>query len=285
MQCFDDWLAELIERAQLPPDFGTVAEQICRPLVLRIQEARRGPGFLVGLCGAQGSGKSTISTVLGEMLHRAGLSVAVLSLDDLYLTAAERQGLASNVHPLLATRGVPGTHDLGLGVRVIAALSKPGSVALPRFDKAVDDRLTQSSWPVVQAPVDVILLEGWCVGARAQAAQDLIHPVNELERLEDPELIWRTYVNQALAGPYRGLFDQLDLLVLLAAPSFDVVLAWRQEQEAKLRARVADAGQVMSDEAVVRFVAHYERITRWILQDMPDRADIVIRLNDQRRPI
>ena len=285
MVSFDDWLAGLIEQAQLPPDFGTVAEQICRPLLLRIQEVRRGLGFLVGLCGAQGSGKSTLSMVLAEMLRRAGLSVAVMSLDDLYLTRSQRRDLATNVHPLLATRGVPGTHNLTLGEQVLAALSRPGVVALPRFDKAADDRLAPSVWPVVQGPVDVILLEGWCVGARAQPAEALINPLNDLERLEDPELIWRNYVNQALAGPYRALFDRLDLLVLLAAPSFDVVLAWRQEQEAKLRARVADAGHVMSDEAVVRFVAHYERITRWILQDMPDRADIVIRLDAQRRPI
>ena len=285
MQSLDDWLAELIERAQLPSDFGAVAKRICSPILSRMQEARREPGYLVGLCGAQGSGKSTLSLVLAEMLRRAGLSVAVLSIDDLYLTRAQRQSLASEVHPLLATRGVPGTHDLGLGSRVITALSKPGSVALPRFDKAVDDRLEQSSWPVAQGPVDVILLEGWCVGARAQAAQDLTHPANELERLEDPQMIWRTFVNQALAGPYRGFFDRLDLLVLLAAPSFDVVLAWRQEQEAKLRARAADAEHVMSDEAVMRFVAHYERITRWILQDMPDRADVVIRLDVQRKPL
>ena len=285
MVSFDDWLAELIAQAHLPTDFGAVAKQVCSPLLSRIQDARRGPGYLVGLCGAQGSGKSTLSLVLAEMLRRAGRSVAVLSLDDLYLTRAQRQGLASDVHPLLATRGVPGTHDIALGTQVISALSGVGSVALPRFDKALDDRVPQSDWPVVQGPVDVILLEGWCVGARAQAAQDLIPPINELERLEDPELVWRSYVNQALVGPYRAVFDRLDLLVLLAAPSFDVVLAWRQEQEAKLRARVADTGHVMSDEAVVRFVAHYERITRWILQDMPGRADIVIRLNAQRRSL
>lgn len=285
MQSMDDWLAQLIAQAQLPPDYGAKAKQICEPLVSRIQDAGRRPGFLVGLCGAQGSGKSTLSLVLAEMLRREGLRVAVLSLDDLYLTRTQRQVLATDVHPLLATRGVPGTHDLALGSQVIAALARPASVALPRFDKAADDRFARSAWPVVQGPVDVILLEGWCVGARAQAAQDLIPPINELERLEDPDLVWRSYVNLALVGPYRALFDRLDLLVLLAAPSFDVVLAWRQEQEAKLRARVADTGHVMSDEAVVRFVAHYERITRWILQDMPGRADIVIRLNAQRRSL
>ena len=285
MVSFDDWLAELIAQAQLPSDFGAVAKQVCSPLLSRIQEVRRGPGFLVGLCGAQGSGKSTLTAVLAEMLHRAGLSVAVLSLDDLYLTRAQRQGLASDVHPLLATRGVPGTHDIALGTQVISALSGVGSVALPRFDKALDDRVPQTDWPVVHGPVDVIVLEGWCVGARAEPADGLMTPVNDLERLEDPDLVWRSYVNQALDGTYRALFDQLDLLVLLAAPSFEVVVAWRQEQEAKLRARVADTGHVMSDEAVVRFVAHYERITRWILQDMPDRAEVVIHLDTQRNPI
>ncbi|HEX5377408.1 MAG TPA: kinase, partial [Phenylobacterium sp.] len=151
------------------------------------------------------------------------------------------------------------------------------------------DRRPESQWTRVLAPVDVILFEGWCVGARPQPPQALAEPINALERLEDPEGRWRAYANDALAGPYRALFDRLDLFVLLQAPSFEVVLEWRREQERKLRERLAregaDPGRAMSDEAVARFIAHYERITRWILDEAPGRADIVVRLDAGRRAV
>lgn len=283
------WLDDFIAREQLPPDFAGRALAICEPLAARIVAEGKGPGFLVGICGTQASGKSTLTAVLRHLLEGRGLRVASLSLDDLYLTHAQRAQLAARVHPLLATRGVPGTHDMVLGGQVLAALKGQGEVALPSFDKASDDRRPVIDWPRVPAPVDVILLEGWCVGTRPQPLADLVAPVNALEREEDPDGVWRAFANDALAGPYREFFDRLDLFVLLQAPSFEVVLAWRREQEAKLRARLASAGadpaRSMGDEAVARFIAHYERITRWILQEAPARADIVVRLDAQRRSI
>jgi D-glycerate 3-kinase len=285
----DDWLDGFMAREHLPPAFAETARAVCEPLAARIAEAARGPGFTVGICGTQASGKSTLTAVLARLLQDRGLTVAVLSVDDLYLTRAERARLAADVHPLLATRGVPGTHDVALGAAVLDALKVAGEVALPSFDKAADDRRPSAEWPRVRAPVDVILFEGWCVGARPQPAQALSRPVNALERDEDPDGAWRAYANNALAGPYRALFDRLDLFVLLQAPSFEVVLDWRREQERKLRERLAREGvgasSAMGDEAVARFIAHYERITRWILQEAPGRADVVIRLDAGRRPI
>jgi D-glycerate 3-kinase len=285
----DDWLDDFMAREQLPPAFGETVRAVCEPLAARIAQAARGPGFTVGICGTQASGKSTLTAVVARRLRDRGLTVAVLSLDDLYLTRAERARLAAEVHPLLATRGVPGTHDVALGARVLDALKRAGEVSLPSFDKATDDRRALADWPRVQAPVDVILFEGWCVGARPLPAGALVDPVNALEREEDPNGLWRAYANDALAGPYRALFDRLDLFVLLQAPSFEVVLDWRREQERKLRERLAREGSgaanAMGDEAVARCIAHYERITRWILQEAPDRADVVIRLDAQRRPL
>ena len=285
----DDWLSRFIADESLPASYADTVRAICAPLAARIAQEAGRAGFTVGLCGSQASGKSTLTAVLARLLRERGMTVGVLSLDDLYLTRAERQGLAREVHPLLATRGVPGTHDVALGVEVLDALARPGETRVPRFDKAVDDRRPPGAWEPVQGPVDLILFEGWCVGAKAQPAEALAGPVNDLERLEDPDGRWRTHVNAALAGPYQDLFGRLDRLVMLQAPGFETVLAWRQEQERKLRDRLARTGagpgRAMSDGGVARFIAHYERLTRWILAEMPGRADVVIALDAARRPV
>lgn len=259
---------------------------------LSAREARPGQMVVLGLCGAQGSGKSTTAHVVQYALDElAGLSVATLSLDDLYLSRAARATLARDVHPLFATRGVPGTHDVGRGLAVIERLASagPGTITcLPRFDKATDEPLPANAEPQVVGRPDVLLFEGWCVGARAEDPAALAALVNALERVEDPEGRWRGYVNAQLAGAYQRLYGCIDRLVLLRAPRFECVVAWRQEQEHKLAARVRAAGsagatlRVMSDAEVARFVMHYERVTRHVIADMPAYADLVVELNDAR---
>jgi D-glycerate 3-kinase len=244
---------------------------------------RLGNGLLVvGLCGAQGSGKSTLAAGLAALFEREGVPAAILSIDDLYRTKAEREALARIVHPLLRTRGVPGTHDVALGLSVIETLAAGRPCPLPRFDKATDDRAPSPRWDVAPAGTRLLILEGWCVGARPQPEAALIDPVNALERDEDPEAIWRRHVNAELAGAYRGLFGRLDLLVLLAAPGFDIVLRWRIEQEHALR---HGHGGGMSDAEIARFIQHYERLTRHILAEMPGRADLTIPLAEDRAPL
>jgi D-glycerate 3-kinase len=142
----------------------------------------------------------------------------------------------------------------------------------------VDDRAPLDQWEHAPADTRLLILEGWCVGARPQSAEALVDPVNDLERDEDPTGVWRHHVNDQLAGPYRALFDRLDALILLAAPGFEVVLRWRIEQEQALRAR----GQGMSDAQIARFIQHYERLTRHILGDMPHYADLTLPLNEDR---
>ena len=236
--------------------------------------------LVVGICGAQGSGKSTLAIALASRLDQQGTACAVLSLDDLYLTRAERAQLGRDVHPLLATRGVPGTHDVALGMAVIAALERGEPAKLPRFDKGRDDRADEAGWPCAPPRTRVLLLEGWCAGAAPQPASALAEPVNALEELEDPDLIWRSYANAALTGSYRQLFARIDLLVLLAAPGWDVVARWREEQEQVLR--TAAAPRAMDPPEIARFIQHYERLTRWILAEMPSRADITVRLGPHR---
>lgn len=244
--------------------------------------------LIVGICGAQGSGKSTLARHLAEELEDAGYRAAILSLDDLYLPRAARQALAETVHPMFATRGVPGTHDVALGLRVLDALKAGQPVRLPRFDKSADNPLPEGDWPLVEA-ADVILFEGWCVGARPQDSGDLIQPINDLEADRDPDGTWRRAVNDALKGPYQDLFGRLDRLILLAAPDFHTVQDWRTQQEHGLREQLKREGKVgtrvMSDAEVAVFIRFYERLTRHVLREMPHRADLTLWLDAGRRVI
>lgn len=284
-------IAAFMAQARLPPRFADLAARLHVPLAARIAQAAAGHDapLLVGLCAPQGAGKSTLTALVTRLLRHRGMKTANLSLDDLYLTHAERLGLGRTVHPLLRTRGVPGTHDIALGLEVLEALARPGRVLLPRFEKAADDRAQVSDFEPFEGPARVILLEGWCVGAQAQPEAALADPVNALERDEDAAGVWRGFANAALAGPYRALFDRIDLLVAMTAPDFATVRAWRGQQEQRLRQDLAAQGRdpelAMDEKALDRFVAHYQRLTEWIARDLPPRADIAIRLDADREPV
>ncbi len=235
---------------------------------------------VMGINGAQGSGKSTATLYLQLILQQAfDRRVCGLSIDDIYKTKAERQAMAQEVHPLFATRGVPGTHDIELGYDLISALQHAGAndkTWITRFDKANDDRCRTEDYDVHQGPVDLVLLEGWCVGAVAQTDDALSKAINALEAEEDTERYWRRFVNQQLAEPYQKLFGLIDFLLMLKIPSFAKVYEWRGLQEQKLAA--SSNANVMSNDSLLRFIMHYERLTRFMLDEMPSRADVVISL-------
>lgn len=277
----------LLHSMQINENISAQLQQIYLPLAAKIEERFKqfGKTLVVGVNGAQGSGKSTLCTLL-EMVLREGfdLSTVSISIDDLYKTRVERRRLSESIHPLLQTRGVPGTHDTVLGGRILSELRQPtagGTVRLPVFDKAIDDRLPEEQSRIVTTPVDVVLFEGWCVGAHPQPESALMAPVNDLETNEDRDCFWRRYVNQHLATSYADLFSHLDLLIMLKIPSFDCVYEWRSLQERKLANNASDrpVSHIMDDKALRRFIMHYERLTRFILEDMPQRADIVLTLN------
>ena len=259
-----------------------------RTLAMWLAElARRAPCPVVGLQGAQGSGKTTVARFLQRQLaDQHGLTAAVLSLDDCYLPREARQGLAVDVHPLLATRGVPGTHDVALGRAVLDRLRqlKPDeSMRLPRFSKADDDRASVDAGASVTGPIDLILFEGWCVGVPAQPAAEIAVPVNALEADDDRDGRWRTWVNERLATDYTRWFAAIDAIIVLQAPSFDVIHRWRwqQEQETARTARRSGAG-LMTEDALRRFIQHYQRLTEHAMRVLPARADVVVELRDDR---
>lgn len=282
-QIYDELLKTFIADHQLPDSYLDTAHRWFVPLAESMAgRVPSGKLRVIGIVGSQGSGKSTLADLLERLFtDLSGLQVASLSLDDFYRTRSERERLARDVHPLLATRGVPGTHDVELAVRTIQQLLHgEGEVRIPRFDKSLDDRRPESRWDRRTAPVDAVILEGWCLAAESEDAAALGAPINRLEAEEDPEGIWRRYVNNRLGAEYPALFRLIDELVMLKAPGFDCVYQWRLQQESKLARRPGD--HVMSEEQLRRFVEHFERITRNCLRTLPTRADLVYELNGRQ---
>ena len=267
----------MVNDAHLAPRRGFPDETVAAVLA----DALAGPARVYGICGLQGSGKSTLAVQLVEAAAARGLRAVALSLDDFYLDRPQRQQLAREVHPLLATRGPPGTHDLALACATLDALRARLPVPLPRFDKRTDRRLPRRRWR--QAPgVDLAFFEGWCLGVAPEAEPALADPVNALEREDDADGRWRRWCNAALARDYPALWRRIDRLLFLRPPGFEVVPEWRWQQEHALAP--GDPGRGMDRAQLARFVQHYERISRQALRMLPRTADAVLPLDAQRRP-
>lgn len=244
------------------------------------------------ISGLQGSGKSTLAAQLASAAAERGLYLACVSIDDFYLDLDARQRLARQVHPLLATRGPPGTHDLALAIDTLDALRRGVPVRLPRFDKARDRRLPMAQWPWVTR-LDLVVLEGWFLATPAEPEPALAAPINTLERDEDPDGRWRRWCNRALAGDYPPLWQRIDRLLFLQPPGFEVVPDWRWQQERSLQ-QLSDQGPDqgpdhhpagMTRPQLERFVQHFERVSRQALRTLPAIADLTLRLDRDRRPV
>ena len=281
-------LSAFLSQEQLPDSFSEFIHRWYLPLVNRLLtlHQQHGPGLIVGISGAQGTGKSTLTKILTLILQQQNLNVANLSLDDFYLSQHHRAELAKQVHPLLATRGVPGTHDLQLMTELFKTLTdadSSGSVHLPKFDKSQDDPKPELEWETISLPADVILFEGWFVGLAPQDEAELLNPINQLESVQDPQGIWRRHVNQCLQD-YQALFDSIDFLLMLKAPSFDCVFKWRSLQEEKLASNLTGTDNRIMDQATLgHFIQHFERLTRHGLTYLPTRADQVFNLDEHHQ--
>ena len=230
----------------------------------------------LAITGSQGTGKTTMAQALQVLLQvQYARNAVIVSLDDFYMSRVDRQRLGDQVHPLLKTRGVPGTHDLESMRKVLEDLRAGGPVELPVFDKARDDRAEASQ--SVTSP-DIVICEGWCWGARPEAEESLKVPLNSLESERDPDGHWRHYVNHRLRD-YQSVFDQ-DFTVFLQVPSLNQVFLWRWQQEQDMARRVGTAGS-MNQQQVREFIQFYERLTRWMLLDMPKRSDLTVTLNKE----
>ena len=234
----------------------------------------------VGISGSQGSGKTTLTRALAEILtQQHALRVVQFSIDDIYKTKAERAAMAKEVHPLFATRTLPGTHDIGLGLEVFASLKQGGETAIPYFDKSVDDRSPQTGWTIFKGQPDVILFEGWCLGAQpAEDEAELDIPLNDFERAYDPDGTWRQAIDLYLRCDYPALWHEIDKLIFIKIPSFESVFRWRKQQEAETFAHAPEQG--MSDNDIRRFTGQAERITRRNLDTLPAKADMTLHIGE-----
>lgn len=259
------------------------------------QKAHVGQGSLiVGVGGAQGCGKTTFCSVISRILNKGfDLNCVVISLDDLYSTRHDRMKFAGQTTPMFSVRGVPGTHDVKLALNLFDRMKnlKEGEVMkFPLFDKSIDDRKSVHLWKEVHGPVDVVLFEGWCVGAPPMT-EGLDLPMNALEKNMDAQGVWRHRVNQFLNEEYKALFSKIDLMTWMQAPDYDVVYHWRNKQERMLERHLHDIHgilldtidlKVMSSDALLEFMQYYERLTRHMLSVMPNRADVLFTLNNEQ---
>ena len=240
--------------------------------------------LIIGLAGGQGSGKTTISSILTLILQKYfKLNVFKVSIDDFYKTRKDRKLLSKNKHPLLMTRGVPGTHDIDLMLKFFKKVKskKFKYIEVPKFNKATDDRCKKSLWYKLKSKPDVVIFEGWCVGARAQKISQLKKPINSLEKVYDQGIEWRSYVNNQLKTKYKVLFKQLDGLIYLKAKNFNLLKNWRLKQERKLWLNTKNKKnlKIMSSEDVINFMQTYQRITQKMFKDAIKTSSIIMNLN------
>jgi D-glycerate 3-kinase len=288
------WQQGFLHAHQLDERYLSIAQRWFNPLATNLANfhATASRPILLAVNGCQGSGKSTLAAYLVAALEHQHQRVAVsLSLDDFYCTQARRRELAQTIHPLFATRGVPGTHDMALLNKTLDALlsagtgTDPGSVInIPEFNKAIDDRLPESSWALKKGEVDIVILEGWCLGVCPESEQQLASPVNALEEQEDPDGIWRCYVNHVIKEQFLPLYQRVDQWLMLQASSFECVYRWRLEQEQKLANSLSrrERSKVMSEKEIARFIRYYQRLTQRCLGDLPRRVHYLYQLGADR---
>ena len=251
-------------------------------------KARKKNPYLVGLTGGQGTGKTTISSILSIILKKYfKLNVFVISIDDFYKTRKERFLLSKKIHPSLMTRGVPGTHDINVMLDFFkkAKSKKFKSLKLPKFNKAIDDRYKKKFWYSIKKRPDVIIFEGWCVGAKAEKNNTLKKAINSLEKMDDKKLIWRKYVNNQLKLKYKKLYNQLNCLLFLKAKNFSLLQEWRLKQEKKLWLKNSKSSnnKIMNKKDVFKFMQTYQRVTNNMLRYAPKYASIILNLNSNHQ--
>ena len=240
--------------------------------------------LIIGLSGGQGSGKSTMAQILKIILRdKFSLSVVCFSIDDFYKTKKERVLMSQKVHPLFLTRGVPGTHDHKMIYSSLKNLKSKNfkSLRIPQFDKSRDNRKNKKNWIKIKKKPNIIIFEGWCLGAKPQTFHDLKKPVNLLEKKRDSNKSWRIKVNEELKSNYKKIFKLIDNLIYLKVPSYNHVLKWRLLQEKKLRYS-NKSKNVMNNKQIKNFIMHFERVTKSMMKNIK-KNDVIINLDNQHK--
>jgi len=241
--------------------------------------------IIVGLSGGQGSGKTTIAKILKILLkQKYNFEVVCFSIDDFYKTLDERKKKSKKIHPLFLTRGVPGTHDILLLKKSLTNIKKKlfKPFFIPRFDKSTDDRYPRNKWLKIKKKPDIVIFEGWCVGAKHQKDKQLKKSINKLEKKHDIKLKWRKKVNNELKSSYKEVFNLINKLIFLQVPSFNYVYKWRLLQEKKLKL-TKFGNKIMTKDQIKNFIMFYERITKQMIKDLNLKANIVVKIDTRHR--
>ena len=246
---------------------------------------KKGETLILGFSGAQGSGKTTVTGIIKIILKKFfKREIYVSSIDDFYKTLKDRNKMSYAIHPLFKTRGVPGTHDINLVKRFFNFIKKKKfkKFMLPKFDKSTDDRLKKKYWLNIKKRPAIVILEGWCVGAKPQINSSLKKPINILEKHEDQNLIWRKYVNNKLKNEYKKVFAMIDYLIFMKIPNFKMVFKWRLLQEIKLKRKLHHKKKTMSYSTIKKFIMFYQRITLQMIKDLNKSASIIMLLKNNQ---
>ena len=248
------------------------------PIIKHINESKDNK-FIIS--GPQGSGKTTISKLLKVVIEKIyKKKVMVLSIDDYYLSKKKRIELSKKVHPLLITRGVPGTHNIKkLKDHINQFIQNSFPIRSLTFNKLTDDVLKKRR---IIKNADILLLEGWCCGSKPITNKYLHKNINDLERRLDNKNIWRSYYNSFLKKEYSELFSKFKKKIYIKPPSFIHILEWRYKQE-KQNALKERKKNSMSKKELKYFIQHYEKQTKWMIKTMPAEASMVIKIDKNQK--
>ena len=253
-----------------------------------VDKANKSNPYFVGLSGGQGTGKTTMSSIITIILRKYfKKKVFKISIDDFYKTKKERFLLSKKIHPLLMTRGVPGTHDINILLDFFKKVKKKRfkPIKLPKFNKAIDDRYNKKFWHLIKKRPDIVIFEGWCVGAKAEKSNTLKKPINYSEKTNDIKLIWRRFVNQQLQSKYKKLYNQLNCLLYLKANNFTLLKRWRLKQENKLwlKNQKLSNNKIMDKREIAMFMQTYQRVTQNMIKVTPNYASIILNLSNKQQ--